>query len=226
MTNLSELFTALRCEECHHVFVEADAAEDPVYKCTNCETIFNRGETEKGNHKCPNCGKFGSKIAEFSCPSCEHGPHEEIRGRHCPVCGTINAASTNKCQECAASLEPLVVEYDPAPVEEEPMVDAPEMLRICHFPDEDTVSIEWLQQGGCDPVMVGEAMTEQGVRQEWDVRGLTGTNRASSLRKEYKMPNGHRVVFIEWDGLPKVDPRKTWLNESKYPYKRNRKGKR
>ena len=71
------------CEECAGV-VEADP-DDPSYECGSCGEVFLRSESENGNHVCPSCGKFASKLANIACPECKN----EVRLAEvvpCPAC--------------------------------------------------------------------------------------------------------------------------------------------
>lgn len=74
-----------RCEECEEVFEET--AGVPLYECNECGTIYSKNESADGNsHRCPDCSKFGSKIADDCCALCEEGAVEEIVAAQCPGC--------------------------------------------------------------------------------------------------------------------------------------------
>lgn len=65
-----------RCDECDHV--DVDAIENPLYECSNCGTRWSRDNaSEQPAHKCPDCKRFGSRIADFACPECDSGEMEE-----------------------------------------------------------------------------------------------------------------------------------------------------
>jgi len=55
-----------RCPDEHdHIWTEEDDVHEPLYECADCGP-FSRRVT--GNHQCPECNKFGSKISDYSCP--------------------------------------------------------------------------------------------------------------------------------------------------------------
>lgn len=97
-----EKSTAYKCEECEEI-VEAGSGE-PLYECGECGTKFNRSSSHTGDsHQCPECQKFGHKIADDSCPECEAGELTEIEVVTCPHCQeTVEADSYDEHKkECA-----------------------------------------------------------------------------------------------------------------------------
>lgn len=61
------------CNACNEI-QEDEPEEDAVYECSNCGN-FKRSDTDNGNHQCPQCKKFGSKVTGSGplCPECEEG---------------------------------------------------------------------------------------------------------------------------------------------------------
>ena len=73
-----------RWEECGEL--SEDVVEEPLYECSECGPIFHRGQTENHNHRCPDCGKSGHKLADRTCAVCEEGVVEEVGVVTCPLC--------------------------------------------------------------------------------------------------------------------------------------------
>jgi DNA-directed RNA polymerase subunit RPC12/RpoP len=71
---------AWRCTECSAEFTD-DAAGDgqgALYECGDCGP-FSRGTSADGDsNRCPQCGHFGSKLADLACPECNEGELEPI----------------------------------------------------------------------------------------------------------------------------------------------------
>jgi len=66
------------CQACDHQFNDGDEG-GPLYECSGCGTSFTREDSADGDsNRCPNCNKFGAKVADLTCPMCqsdevEHG---------------------------------------------------------------------------------------------------------------------------------------------------------
>lgn len=74
----------LKCPGCDHIWTNEDDINEPLYECEE-HGLFSRRQTEQGNHQCPECSKFGSKVADVSCPEecteeLESLPAYEIEG--------------------------------------------------------------------------------------------------------------------------------------------------
>jgi hypothetical protein len=52
------------CENLEEALQEAV----PLYGCDACGTSFTRESSANRNHQCPECNKFGGKIADYGCP--------------------------------------------------------------------------------------------------------------------------------------------------------------
>jgi hypothetical protein len=67
------------CGGCDKTY-EEDAVTDagPLYECGGCGTIFTRSTSANDNHQCPECNKFGAKMADVSCPE---GCEDELEER-------------------------------------------------------------------------------------------------------------------------------------------------
>lgn len=79
-------YTCLNCEE---VMDDSNVEEDnPLYECGSCGTVFSRFDSADGDsHRCPDCGKFGSKLGDIACPECGEGELEAVTLLQCEVCG-------------------------------------------------------------------------------------------------------------------------------------------
>jgi rubredoxin len=69
--------TRLKCTECDHLFTEEEPGDvranaEPAYECGNCGQTFTKDDSPSGNHQCPGCNKFASKMDPewFACPEC------------------------------------------------------------------------------------------------------------------------------------------------------------
>ena len=79
------------CESCEFTIQDPADNDDisPLYECGNCGTTFNRANSANDNHQCPNCNKFGAKVAEYCCPDCESVELEEIDILVCGGCDEV-----------------------------------------------------------------------------------------------------------------------------------------
>jgi len=83
-----ETFMAYKCQECGALSEDVGEA---LYECGNCGTRFNRDNSaDGGSHKCPDCNKFSSKVADFSCVECEDGEVAEVTAYKCDNCEEIH----------------------------------------------------------------------------------------------------------------------------------------
>jgi DNA-directed RNA polymerase subunit RPC12/RpoP len=57
------------CDECGKIEISVDESNS-LYECNSCGSRFSRNDN--GSHKCPDCGKFGSKIG-IACEECGAG---------------------------------------------------------------------------------------------------------------------------------------------------------
>lgn len=66
---------AFICEDCGALVPVEDAeGVGPLYECGDCGTRYTRGTSADGeSHRCPDCNKFGAKVADVGCPDCEEG---------------------------------------------------------------------------------------------------------------------------------------------------------
>jgi DNA-directed RNA polymerase subunit RPC12/RpoP len=74
------------CEDCETVLDEEP--EGPAYECGSCGETFSREMTENGDHRCPQCNKFGGKAGDYGCPECG-GQMEAVEGVKCPHCEKV-----------------------------------------------------------------------------------------------------------------------------------------
>jgi DNA-directed RNA polymerase subunit RPC12/RpoP len=94
-----EMVDAYKCQDCDEISEEVGG---PVYECGNCGTQFTReGSADGMSHRCPDCGKFGSKVAEQSCTSCDGGEVEQIEASQCSKCGTLYEDETS-AEDCCS----------------------------------------------------------------------------------------------------------------------------
>ena len=61
---------AWRCASCGVELTEdeADQGQGPLYACGQCGSPFSAASD---SNRCPDCNRFGRKLAELSCPACE-----------------------------------------------------------------------------------------------------------------------------------------------------------
>lgn len=64
----AERIDAYGCTECGKVWMPEDDIHEPLYECGSCGDVYRRCDTENGYHRCPQCNKFGGKLADVSCP--------------------------------------------------------------------------------------------------------------------------------------------------------------
>lgn len=69
--------TGFECNSCGETFAD-DSEAVSLYECAECGNTFTRETSANDNHQCPDCNKFGSKISDMGCPSCNDGELEEI----------------------------------------------------------------------------------------------------------------------------------------------------
>ena len=72
---------AWRCASCGEEFRDGGADQDqgPLYECGSCGATFSlAGSTDGESNRCPECNRFGRKLAELSCPACEDGELEPV----------------------------------------------------------------------------------------------------------------------------------------------------
>lgn len=105
-----DTITGYVCTACGH------ATDDPagsLYECGNCGEQFNSDSSHNGRHMCPNCYKFGAKIADHSCPECNGGEAEEAQIAECNTCGEFFQPEDG-CQRCdAPAPKPVIVHSRP-----------------------------------------------------------------------------------------------------------------
>lgn len=64
------------CPTCEIVFIDPDDPPGPAYECGNCDNTWHREEEE--THRCPECGKFATKVADHCCPLCYEPVEKEV----------------------------------------------------------------------------------------------------------------------------------------------------
>lgn len=70
---MSAEVVAYVCEECDE-FVRPDDVASPLYECSDCGTRYTReGSADGEGNRCPDCNKFGARIADHGCPECGEG---------------------------------------------------------------------------------------------------------------------------------------------------------
>lgn len=75
------------CEDCEEYFDAFDA--EPMYECQECSEVFTRSGSKDGmGHSCPECGRWGSKLYDHVCTTCEaEAELEEVLVYICQACG-------------------------------------------------------------------------------------------------------------------------------------------
>jgi hypothetical protein len=67
-------------EEKEHIWTEDDDVHEPLYECADCG-VFSRRDT--GDHRCPECNKFGAKVEDYSCPEgCDEPMNSILAYKH------------------------------------------------------------------------------------------------------------------------------------------------
>ncbi|MGO9205482.1 MAG: hypothetical protein ACLQBX_04680 [Candidatus Limnocylindrales bacterium] len=72
---------AWRCASCGEKFTDRDAdqGQGPLYECGSCGATFSlAGSADGESNRCPECKRFGRKLAELPCPACEDGALEPV----------------------------------------------------------------------------------------------------------------------------------------------------
>lgn len=72
---------AYRCASCGEEFTGegADQGQGPLYECGECGSPFTRdGSADGDSNRCPDCNKFGGKLADLACPECGEGELEPV----------------------------------------------------------------------------------------------------------------------------------------------------
>ena len=76
------------CAECGALSEET--LGEAVYECGTCGTEFPRSGSYDGDSaRCPDCGKFSSKLRDDACVDCEVGEVEWITAYECAVCHEV-----------------------------------------------------------------------------------------------------------------------------------------
>lgn len=60
------------CNNCGEEFIDDEEAV-PLYECGACAIQFTTNTSANGRHQCPECSKFGFKVSDCGCPSCDEG---------------------------------------------------------------------------------------------------------------------------------------------------------
>jgi hypothetical protein len=72
---------AWRCDGCEAEFTDEDAdqGQGPLYECGECGTKFTRdGSVDGSGNRCPDCNRFGGKVADLACSECGDGGLEPV----------------------------------------------------------------------------------------------------------------------------------------------------
>ena len=63
----------LVCDACEEFVHESDV-DSPLYECGGCGERYTRENSADGDsNRCPDCNKFGAKVADYGCPECGAG---------------------------------------------------------------------------------------------------------------------------------------------------------
>ena len=74
---VEEAGARFECNSCGETF-DDDSEAVALYECGDCGTTFTRETSANDNHQCPDCNKFGSKISDMGCSSCNEGELETL----------------------------------------------------------------------------------------------------------------------------------------------------
>lgn len=80
---MSEAVSKIKCESCDGYFDPEDGIT--MYECPECNEVFAKEDV--GNHRCPECGSFSSKVSDKCCPDCRDGAKcEPVEAFQCEEC--------------------------------------------------------------------------------------------------------------------------------------------
>ena len=123
---VAETIEAWKCLDCGAITQER--YDVPRYECNNDGTIFARDSSaDGGSHRCPECNKFASKLADESCEDCE-GEVEAFQAVDCQHCDELHEDGDIplECQDALdveEEAEPVVAGASVPAEEEEPPND-------------------------------------------------------------------------------------------------------
>jgi len=93
-----ETIQAYKCVECLEI---SEKAGERLYECRDCGTLFTRANSADGmSHRCPDCNRFSSKVADQSCLDCQEGEVEKITAYKCPVCAALHEGNGEALRCC------------------------------------------------------------------------------------------------------------------------------
>lgn len=82
------------CDSCGLLTSEVDK-DNPLYEC-GCGVRFSRSSAD--GHRCPECGHFASRVADYACPECDEGELDEKELYQCEICRELFDNETD-CKE-------------------------------------------------------------------------------------------------------------------------------
>jgi len=93
-TDLREKVDGYSCQSCDHT--QTDEPESPLYEC--CTTYDRANSNDGESNRCPECNKFGARIADYACDEC----HGEMEATTLYVCGCGKTyLTTDEVDACA-----------------------------------------------------------------------------------------------------------------------------
>ena len=94
-----EAAKAYKCTDCGEI--AAESSEEVLYECGNCGPFIRSNSADGDSNRCPQCNKFGAKLADEACESCEAAGGEEIDAYHCTECNSyFEEPDGGECPDC------------------------------------------------------------------------------------------------------------------------------
>ncbi len=98
-TTTLEAVRAYKCTDCGDI--AAEASEEVLYDCGNDGPFIRSNSADGDSNRCPECNKFGAKVADEACGSCQAAGVEEIDAYHCTGCGAyFEEPDDDECPDC------------------------------------------------------------------------------------------------------------------------------
>ncbi|MGR3295848.1 MAG: hypothetical protein ACUZ8A_06440 [Candidatus Bathyanammoxibius sp.] len=94
-----EAVHAYKCTDCGDI--AAESSEEVLYECGNCGPFTRSNSDDGDSNRCPQCHKFGAKVADEACESCQAAGVEEIDAYHCTECNSyFEEPDDGECPDC------------------------------------------------------------------------------------------------------------------------------
>ena len=98
-TTTPEAVRAYKCTDCGDI--AAESSEEVLYECGNCGPFIRSNSADGDSNRCPQCNKFGAKLADEACESCEAAGVEKTDAYHCTECNRyFEEPDDGECPDC------------------------------------------------------------------------------------------------------------------------------